>query len=66
MAQETVRRLYYGTLQESKDEIEARLDEALKPFRKGQEDYSSAALDYVRELERRQNAATALAIDDDD
>ncbi|UCH69839.1 MAG: hypothetical protein JSV29_06255 [Candidatus Bathyarchaeota archaeon] len=67
-AQESVRRLYYGVFlaYESETEVQERLVNALKPFRDGSEDYSSAALDYVRELERIQKASTKAAVGDDD
>ena len=61
-AQEAVHRLYYGTLQESAGNMEAKLKEALKPYRDGDEDYSSAALDYISEIESLQKAATAAAV----
>lgn len=64
-AQEAARRLYYATLMESVDNMKAKLKEALKPYRDGEEDYPSAALGYVREIESLQQAATAAALDDD-
>jgi hypothetical protein len=67
-AQESVHRLYYGVFMASVDWTEARrqLDNALKPFLDGNEDYSSAALDYVRELEHMQKPLTTAAVGDDD
>ena len=65
-AQESVRRLYFGVRLDSKTEAEerARLNERLKPFREGEEDYSSAALDYLREIERLAPTVVAAAVGD--
>lgn len=59
-AQETIHRTYYATLIDPGADFQARLKQALQPYVAGQEDFSSAALDYLREMQRIQMAATVL------
>ena len=61
-AQESMHRIYYGTLQDPGGDFDTKLDKALEPFRTGKKDFSSAALDYLDAVQRIQQRATKAAM----
>ena len=61
-AQEAAHRIYYGALQDPRNDMVAKLTADLEPYRTGKEEFSSAVLDYIREIKRMQDHATAAAL----